>query len=56
MRCRIGPLGAGFESRSPAARTVASTHGAGALPTKLNIDAFSFLGLLVLLSCLNKIA
>ena len=27
---------AGFEPGSPAVRTVASTHGAGALPTELN--------------------
>ena len=36
MICRIGLLGAGFESGSPAVRTVASTHGAGALSTELN--------------------
>ena len=35
MTCRIGVLGAGFEPGSPAAMTVASTHGAGALPTEL---------------------
>ena len=35
MTCRIGVLGVGFEPGSPAARTVASTHGAGALPTEL---------------------
>ena len=35
MTCRIGPLGVGFEPGSPAARTVASTHGAGAVPTEL---------------------
>ena len=36
-----GP-GAGFEPGSPAVRTVASTHGAGALPTKYRhmIDMF----------------
>ena len=33
---RIGPLGAEFELGLPAVRTVASTHGAGALPTELN--------------------
>ena len=33
MTCRTGPgLGGGFEPGSPAARTVASTHGAGAHP------------------------
>ena len=35
MTCRIRPLGAGFEPASPPARTVASTHGAGALPAEL---------------------
>ena len=34
MTCRIGPLSVGFEPGSPAARTVASTDGAGALPTE----------------------
>ena len=34
MTCRIGPLGVGCEPGSPAARTVASTHGAGALTTE----------------------
>ena len=36
MTWRIGPLGARFEPGSPAVRTVASTHGVGALPTELN--------------------
>ena len=36
MTHRIGLLGAGFKLGSPAVRTVASTHGAGALPTELN--------------------
>ena len=36
MTRRIGPLGVEFEPGLPAARTVASTHGAGALPTELN--------------------
>ena len=36
MTCRIGRLGTGFEPGSPAVKTVASTHGAGALPTELN--------------------
>ena len=35
MTCRIGVLGAGFEPGSSAARTVASSHGASALPTEL---------------------
>ena len=39
MTCRIGPLDAGFELWSPAVRTVASTHGAGDLPTELNSAA-----------------
>ena len=34
MTCRIRPLGSGFEPGSPATRTVASTHGAGALPAE----------------------
>ena len=34
MTCRIRPLGAGFEPGSPAARTIASTREAGALPKK----------------------
>ena len=41
MTHRIGPLGAGFEPGSPAVRTVASTHGAGALPTELNTATFT---------------
>ena len=36
MTRRRGPLGAGFEPGSPAARTTASTHVAGAPPTELN--------------------
>ena len=36
MTRRIGLLGARFEPGSSAVRTVASTHGAGALPTELN--------------------
>ena len=36
MTCRIGPSDAGLEPGPPAARTIASTHGAGALPTELN--------------------
>ena len=35
MTPRIRPLGSGFELGSPATRTVASTHGAGALPAEL---------------------
>ena len=35
MTSRIGPLGARFKPGSSAVRTVASTHGAGALPTEL---------------------
>jgi len=33
---RKGTPGAGFELGLPAARAIASTHGAGALPTELN--------------------
>ena len=36
MTCRIGPSDAGLEPGPPAARTIASTDGAGALPTELN--------------------
>ena len=36
MTRRIRPLGAGFEPGSPVVRTVASTNGAGALPTEPN--------------------
>ena len=36
MTRRIRPLGSGFEPGSPATRTIASTHGAGALPTELS--------------------
>ena len=35
MTCRIELRSAGFEPGSPAAKTVASTHGMGALPTEL---------------------
>lgn len=36
VKRRIGPLDACFESGPPAVRTIASTHGAGALPTEIN--------------------
>lgn len=40
---RIGPLGAGFEPGLPAVSTIASTHGACALPTELNTAPKPFL-------------
>ena len=36
MTRRIRPLVSGFEPGSPATRTIASTHGAGALPSSCN--------------------
>ena len=38
MTCRLRPLGAGFEPGSLAARTVASTHEAGAPPIELQVS------------------
>ena len=35
MTHRIRPLGSGFEPGSPATRTIALTHGVGAIPAEL---------------------
>ena len=50
MTCRIRPLSVGFKPGSPAARTVASTHGAGALPAELcSTPGFRLLNLFLLI-------